>query len=207
MSAIQSKNDICNLTIGLLGNRDTVGDIDLPQTDQERAFSLWYDISRQYALKLCMPNFALDRRNVALTVTTTPFGYTNVWEYPSDCLRVLGIGDIDLKEKDDFTVEGRRIYTADSYSTGLPLRFIRDITDVTMFSPEFTLAFAYVLAGHMAMPIMQDEKKALAFQKILPSKLMELTGMNSQENPPIRISNSRFRTARRTGYGGVQTKR
>lgn len=207
MSAITSKVEICNLALGLLGNYGTVSDIDVPVDDKELTFAKWYDIVRQYVLKKSMPNFALSRRVVAqVAVTADDFGYNYAYEYPSDCLKVLGLNEIDLKEG-DYAVEGNRIFVNDNYDSGAKLRFIRDIETVASFSPEFVMLLANYLAAFTALEITQDPNKSAELKATLPAVDLDASSINAQENPPIRISNSRFRQARYSNVPRNPTKR
>ena len=129
------------------------------------------------------------------------FGYTYAYEYPSDSLKVLGFGDIDAKDLNyNIEVDADGVkeiqYDVDYSTAGLPLRFVKNITDVTKFSPEFTLGLAILLAEKTALQITQDQRKADAFAAKVPGKLSEISGMNAQENPPIRRSESKFKRAR-----------
>lgn len=208
--AINSKVDLCTMSLGHLGNYGTVNNIDTPTDDKEITFAVWYDISRQTFLKMTMPNFALDRRIVSRRSVLPPFGtdlgYQYAYEYPNDCLKVLGIGEV-MEKENNYAVEGRNIWVEDIYDNGLPVRFIKDITDVTVMSPEFKMAFSVYLASNVAMEITQDATKANAMLKMLPEKLAALTALNAQENMPIRISKSRFKEARFNGFVSGARKR
>lgn len=204
--AINSKVDLCNMAIGHLGSFGTVSDIDIPESDVEATFALWYDISRQTFLKMTMPNFSLARRSIALVSETPPLPFSFSYAYPSDCLKVLGIGNIEDKVN-NYTVEADRIYTDVEYLDGLPLRFIKDIQDVTSMSPEFKMGFSWFLAGNVAMEITQDEGKVKMIEQLLPEKMSTLSGLNAQENMPIRISRSKFKEARKTGFATNYRKR
>lgn len=194
--ALGSKVDICNLALGNLGNYGTVSDIDVPTNDKEITFALWYDISRQALLKMTMPNFALGRKLVSELVVTIPFGYENAFEYPTDCLKVLGLGNVEDRADYNYTVEGNQILTDDEWEDGMELRYIKDVTDVNSMSPEFKMLLGLYLAGNVAMDITQDPNKKALIEKMLPAKISELSGLNAQENRPIRISNSLFKAAR-----------
>jgi len=200
---ITSKVDLCNMALGHLGNYGTISNIDTPTNDKEITFALWYDISRQTFLKTVMPNFALARKVVAQVFTPAPFGldlgYQQAYEYPADCLKVLGIGEVKDKEN-NYAIEGNLIWTDQAYITGLPLRYIKDIEDVTMMSPEFKMTFSIFLASNAAIDITQDVNKANSLLKMLPEKMSTLSGLNAQENMPIRKSVSRFRQSRYTGF-------
>lgn len=194
--AITSKVDVCNLSLGHLGNYGTVTNIDVPTNDKERVFKLWYDITRQATLKQMMPNFALARKVVAQMDETPAFGYAYAYEYPNDCLKMLGIDGVSMKEN-NYAVEAGRILTNEDYPDGMPIRYIEDVTDVTRFSPEFKILLSQELGAAVALGITQDVQKAAKITAMLPQLRMAASGMNAQENRPIRISNSRFRAARR----------
>lgn len=198
-----SKVEICNLTLSLLGNKDTISNIDTPKSDKEIIFAQWYDVCRQTLLKQVMPNFSLARKIVGKLVLTPVFGFEYAYEYPNDCLKVLGRGDIDLKER-EYTVEskpggGQAIYLGYDYEDGLELRYVKNVTDVNSFSPEFKILLAQYIGKYVALPITQNPQKAVAIKTDLPLEMASVSGMNAQENPPIRISRSRFRAAR-TSY-------
>lgn len=194
--AILSKEALCNLALGNLGNRGTVTDIDDPQTDLETIFASWYDITRQTALKISMPNFALARRVVAAVEETPAFGYQYVFEYPLDCLKLLGLGYIDERADYKYVVENGRVYAKDAWEDGLWVRFIRDVEDVALFSSEFKVLMGWELAANVALSVTQDDKKRLAAEAMRDKWLISCSGLNAQENRPVRISHSRFRAAR-----------
>lgn len=198
-----SKTDICNMGLDLLGNYDGISDIDTPINDQEKVFSLWYDTCRQFVLKLMMPNFALGRDIVAQMDTVPAFGYAYNYQYPSNCLKVFGIGSVKDKAN-NFAVETDEndeecILVDDNYPTGMPVRFIKDITDANKFTPEFKITLAKYLAAYTCLAITQDAEKAEKLMSQLPALMSLSSGMNAQENPPIRINNSKYKAARRVG--------
>lgn len=193
---ITSKVELCNLSLSILGNSGEVIDIDSPTTSTERTFAIWYDSTRQSLIKSLMPNFALERRIVASSVTSPAFGYANVFEYPVDCLKVLGLGNVDEKQDYVYYVEGNRIYTEDAWSDGLELRFVKDVTDVGSFSPEFVITFARTLAANVCMGVTQDLNKHRIVSSDASNSALVASGLNAQENRPIRVSHSRFRQSR-----------
>lgn len=201
MPAINSKIQICNLANGSLGNRNSINNIDTPRTDKELVYAQWYDITRQYMLKVLMPNFALNR--MIVSQKTVPAGYAAsygyAYEYPTRCLKLLGIGDIDCI-KNPPTVENNLIFTNTLYTGGANIRFIDDIDDVSAMTPDFIFSFSAVLGKCTALSTTQDPAKKASMLKDAVSEIANSTALNAQENKPIRRSYSRFRAAR---YGRI----
>lgn len=197
MPVITSKVDVCNLSLsGPSGIRNTINDIDTPTTDKEILFAQWYDLIRQVMLKKLMPNFALSRRVVS-SQAAPAFGYTYAFEYPSDCLKLLGIGDADCKGDIQYSVEANQILTDTEFAGGMPIRFIRDVTDVSSMSPEFLISFANELGAVTGLAVTQDPGKVKAARGLSAESSMNSTAANAQENPPVRRNVSRFRAGRR----------
>lgn len=208
MPALNSKVQICNLANGSLGLKNSINNIDTPKSDKEVIYALWYDITRQYMLKLLMPNFSLARDVVA--AVTVPAAYVNdysyAYAYPINCLKLLGLGPIDT-EDDPPTIENNMIFTNTFFDSGAPIRFIADIVDVSRFTPDFIFAFATVLGKCTALSTTQDSGKKAALLKEAASEFMNTTAQNAQENKPVRRSVSRFRESRRTNFVVGRSKR
>lgn len=209
MPAFNSKVQICNLANGSLGLKNSINNIDTPRSDKEVVYAQWYDITRQYMLKFLMPNFALARKAIA-ALPTVPAGYADLYTVaypvPSDCLKVLGLGPIDTDDTKP-TVESNIIFTNVFYASAPSLRYIADITDVTQFSPDFIMAFAFVLSKLTAMVNTQDPSKKTSMLKDAVIEWQQSSAQNAQENKPMRYSRSRFREARRTTFVARDGKR
>jgi hypothetical protein len=194
---------MCNLALSRLGNYGSIENIDTPTKPAEVVFAKWWDAARRMALKEMIPNFALDRRILAPDAVAPAFGYGKRFEYPSDCVRVLGFGEIQNK-KNSYSIEGNWILTddydedAEDGSVSLPIRFVKDETDVTKYTPEFIDALSWFLAYTVNMEITQDADKQVYLEKIINSKKAVSSAINSQENMPIRLNNSKFKAARQT---------
>lgn len=204
--AFTSKVQICNLAQSMLGQADTVSDIDAPKTDREKTYAKWYDICRQFTLKLVKPNFALGREVVAQLPVGPAFGYEFQYAKPALCLAVLGVGNVEEKQN-NYGVEGETIQHDTDYDEGMPVRFVKDITSVALFSPEYTLLLAQYIAAHAALEVTQDAQKAAKLMAALPTDMSTASGLNAQENRPVRISNSRFKAARRSDATNYESKK
>lgn len=200
---VQGKTDICNLALSKLGNKGSVENIDTPEKPLEIIFSKWYEVAKEMALKTIKPNFAISRRYLALSSVDPEFGYSNQYRYPSDCLAVLGIGNINDKENnfsiESGTDENLYIITNSYDGESLPLRFIRNVSDVTRFSIEFVEEFSWFLAYLTNMEITQDPQKQAFLEQIIDKKKREAGSLNSMENRPIRKNISHFKQAKYAG--------
>lgn len=211
-SAPTSKNSICDMALSHMGNYGSVNDIDNPKESKETTFALWYDVTLQAALRLLIPNFATTRRVVSKKATSPEFGYAYAYEYPSDCLKVLGFGEIDKKQFTDYNIEqgsdgAVELQTDELFEDGLELRFIINETDVAKFTADFKILFSIMLAINTCMPITQKKSIKDGLEATLPLKMSELSGVNAQENPPIRVSRSKFKEARYTSVVRSGSKR
>lgn len=213
-ATINTKEGVCTMALGYLGSYPSVNSIDNPKTTIETTFATFYDTVRQDLLKTLIPNFAMQRRYVGQLTTFPTFGWSFAYEYPADCLRLLGIGEVQEKKK-DFAVENNTILTNYSPSTittgtittaALPIRFIGDMEDVGAWSPEFKRMCALYLAEAVCLPLTQSAEKQRNLTQMLPMKLSAASAVNAQENPPMRISRSRFKMARYVNNPRTQEK-
>lgn len=205
---MNAKTEICQLSQSRLGNISLVSDIDNPETPAEKAYAKWYDVCREDLLKTLMPNFALCRIIVPRLAEKPAFGWAFAYQYPNDCLKVLGIGETQSKEN-NLSVETlpsgtMAILSDDDCPSGMPIRFIRNIQDVGKFSPEFIMLLSWALAYNCCIEITKDYDKLNYIEKVMPSKLSAASSVNAQENKPVRINTSKFKQARYidnpTGY-------
>lgn len=190
-----SKVDICNMALSFLGSNGSVNDIDQPENDSERAFSRWYDTTKRTVLSLTKPNFALKRARIPRIEEEIIFGFSNSYQIPSDCLKVLGIGNIEDKAN-NFTVEGGKIYTEENWEDGLPLRYVANIDDVNSFSTEFRELLALHLARNVCKDITESTDMLQYLDALIPAKNALVTSLKSQENKPIRITRSKYRASK-----------
>ncbi len=189
--------ELANLALGHLGNFGSIENLTPPDTKTEKIMSQWESLSRRMALKALKPNFAITREYVSILPTTPPFGYSYEYLYPSGCLQILGVNDIDEWEN-IFTVEGDKIRTDETSDDGLALRYIQDIENSSLYTPEFEVLYSWYWAYNACQMITQDSQKVAYMEKIMPTKVAEAASYNAQENRPIRISNSLFKQSRNT---------
>lgn len=186
-----SKVDICNLALSRLGDKRTVEDIDAGKKHEELVFKKWYDITRQSTIKRAMPSFAMVREFWPKSNYVPEFGYSNAYLYKSDCLRVLGIGNVGENEN-NYSREGNFLLCDEEFPNGLPVRYLKDISETQKFPSDFVELLSFELAANVCTELTESSQLLSYIQQILPIKRLEFTGLCAQENKPIRVSRSRF---------------
>jgi hypothetical protein len=197
--AINTNVDICNLALSYLGNLNSVNTLDgNDMNDKEVIFSMMYDVVRQSLIREHLPNFAKKRKIVAKLADAPIFGYENAYEYPADCLKVLGIGNLEDK-CNDYNIgagDNKRWIETDADvlegETGLAIRYIADIDKVSLFDPNFKILLALELAKHTCLPITQDLQKLQMLEQLVSKNRMAFANVDSQESKPIRVERSKF---------------
>ena len=200
---ITSELQVANLAVSMVGKFIALNDIETPETDPEKLVALWYNVAIDATMRRAIPNFAMTRRLLVKSNYTPPFGYENAYAVPSDCIKVLGIGNIDDRTR-EYSLEADEndnlyILTDDDYPDGLPLRFIRRHRQVARWTPDFVILGAFVLSRYVGMQLTQDPQLVQSLRNEIAQAIAEFSGISAQENPPIRKSESKFRQARQ-GY-------
>lgn len=137
-------------------------------------------------------NFAIERVEVAATVSTPAFGMDYQFELPEDCLRVL---NVDAEFADDTTgqgahytwkIEGRKILTHDSTCK---IKYIKDVSDSPhLFDATFVDALSYRLASDLAYPLAQSNSLASRLDQQYRASLAYARSYDAQEGSSDRFS-------------------
>jgi hypothetical protein len=193
---MRTKVEICNLALSCLGEKSTVENIDNPTKQSEIVCSKWYDVSRRTALRQLMPSFARKRDIWAVDGDYKPaFGYDFAYKYKNECLKVLGLGNIG-DVRNDYAVEDSHILVNENYGEGLPVRYVADIKDLSVFTDDFVQMFAWFLARDICTELTSSSQKYAEIEQILDKKIQQFCSVDAQENKPIRVKNSELLRAR-----------
>jgi len=199
MSTLTVNTQVCDLALNFLGNYGSVNSIESPENQIETVFATYWDIARHMALKEVQPHFALKRAALPENASTPVFGYSTQYAIPSDCIMVLGIGNVEDKaDNTDYSVEGGFIMTdlAEDDGGELNVRYVFDEDDVSKWTPEFCVYMAWYLAYLSCVAITKDMRKFAAMDKIYRQKKVSAACLSSMENKPIRVNDSKFHRAR-----------
>lgn len=159
--------DICNLALARLGDDATVASIDPPEGSAQ-AEHCWrfYPIARDSLLEMHDWKFAT-RRALLAELTVESFNWAFAYAEPAELIRLISVLPTTASSDDEsaqFDAEAGAdgepvIYTDVANAT---LRYTARVTDTTKFSPLFTDALAWLLASHIAGPVLKGDAGAAA---------------------------------------------
>jgi hypothetical protein len=176
-----------------------------PKTSAESTCSRWYDTSRRQVLRAHPWNFAKARGVLSLNATAPAFGYTDRYNLPNDFIRLRFIGDdLDTLQSVDYQIEDGAILIDNASAASLNIGYIRDEIVVSKYDELFKNYLAQTLAYNMAYAFTGKELARQGVKKMLDETRSEARAINGQDNPPRRITRSKFIGARRMyGSGGI----
>lgn len=153
--------DIANLALARLGDSATVSNLSPPEgSAQAQHCARFYPIALDALLELHDWHFATRRKTLAaIEGDWEPWGYA--YAPPADCIRVLSIvpaggADADVQPYErEVGPNGEAVILTDQEEASA--RYIARITDPTRFSPLFVDVFGWVLASHLAGPLLKGD--------------------------------------------------
>jgi hypothetical protein len=176
-----SKTGIFNMALILLEQRI----VNSPTQDIITAINLLnvYDVIRSEMLRSFPWNFAIKR--VALAQTDDPLNeYAYAYTIPSDCLKILEV----FEPSSSYVIEGTdasRVLLTDDAT--VEIRYIRDITDESLFDASFVKAFAEELALAVGPSLGVTDSALERIRKKHKETLKTAKGTDAQEDYPINL--------------------
>jgi hypothetical protein len=201
---VAASTDIANLALSILGKPAITSFAD--NSNAARVLTIEYDLLRRALLMGPSTwRFSIGRASLpALTAKPVSGPYTQMFAMPTDCLRILLVGDtypgLDLTDyrlgpdDSDYAIEGRNILC--DYGAPVSLKYIRDITDTTQMDPQFIVYFASKLAWTCCERLTGSDAKQAAAEKRMLRAMSEATSSNAFENPPDSIADDSWVAAR-----------
>lgn len=155
--------DIANLALARLGDTANVPSLVPPDGSAQAAHcARFYPFARNTLLELHEWGFATRRAVLALTGENVG-DWAYAYALPSDALRVIDILPQSAGEgsAQDYSIEANadsRLILTDQ--EGAVVRYVGLVTDATRFSPLFVEALSWLLASHLAGPLIKGDAGA-----------------------------------------------
>ncbi len=196
-----SEVEIVNAALTLLGEGriTSLGD----DVKAAREATAVFEIRRDALLAGYTWSFAKTRTQLSALVDVPLFGFALKYQLPSDCLRIVMVGDhyvgLDLTDyrgtpTEEFMIEGREILT--DLSAPLNFRYIKRVTDTSQFSSNFVAALAADLAAVLAEPLTQSDSKRERAEATLRREISLAVRANAIELPPSKLADDEWLMAR-----------
>ena len=173
-------------------------------TKPAREVNAVYTMLRDKLQRRFVWNFCKARVELAALSDAPAFGYNYQYQLPSDCLRVLQVGEFfpppSLADyvggsSAEYAIEGRRILTNDDGP--IYLRYLQRVEDPTQFDVTFDAAFAALIAMNVCDALAQGSGTRLEQAKAdYKDSIRDAVVANAIENPPEQLADDTWLLAR-----------
>jgi hypothetical protein len=174
--------EICNLAMTVLG-ADTIVALSDSSANARRITAV-YTPCLEDVLRSHPWNFAIMRTQLAVAVTTPTYGYDYEFALPADCLRVIEVSDSSAPI-DEFKIEGVKLLI--NYNSSVYIKYIKNETDTTKYTSQFSFVLASRLASELAYAITNNKETADLAMKIYQARLQQTKETDSQESDSVNV--------------------
>jgi len=168
--------DICNQALDVLGEKNFIASFD-DGTAIANLCKRVYPLARNIVLEAHDWNCAISRETLAQLTETPDSGYSYQYQLPISplCLRVLEMTNVQDAE---YRIEGDRLLTDEDECS---IRYIKEQTDTTKYSPKLIQLMAYKVAEMIAYNITGDRSTENAMKQTYEYHLSEAKGLDNVE--------------------------
>lgn len=150
---------ICNIALGNVGGKSSISALN-ENSKEALHCNRVYDACLRLVLRA--HNWAFAKAYVALNnLGSPPANWAYRYQYPSDCLKARELVRGTTEDTVPFEVAAgdtasSRVLLTDRESAVLV--YTRYMNDPTYYPPDFVMAFAWLISGHIAVPVSGDIK-------------------------------------------------
>lgn len=203
MASSSSQIQICNRALQKLGVSIPIVNLTDNNANARAMSTAWLPVV-EAELRRRRWRFSILRQNLALLSSAPANGvYGNMFQLPSDCLRILNVGDwwpgqdiSDYRGRTtaEYSVENNIILT--NYGAPLSLRYVSRVLNTGQWDSAFAEAISARLALETCEQITQSvEKRKLAAAEYKQA-ILEATKANALENPSEFMADDSWVTSR-----------
>lgn len=203
--------EMVNLGLARIGQQP-INSIEAPDTWVEDLCALHYPMTRRRLLRgPRVYSFAKAQAQLTVDATVTPvFGFASAYRLPNDCLRVLTLGAVeenDPRLPDLYDLRGRHLFTNETdEDDSLNLTYVKDETLVALWDALFVNLYRLEFAKDIAYKFTLKQSLLDGLETELRDVRLEAGAVSGQENPPRRITRSKWLANRRSGGGRNNTR-
>lgn len=181
---------ICNLALAHLGDEATVASIDPPEgSAQAEHCATFYPIARDALQEIHAWGFCTTRKALSLLSEVPLTGWEYAYARPSIAVKILGIYAEGVTNDDD-----PQPYESEVLSDGTEViytntedaicRYTVQVTDPSKFTPLFVETMGWLLASHLAGPLLKGKTGMAMAQSCLAAAgtyLAQAKGSDSRQ--------------------------
>jgi len=131
------------------------------------------------------------------TLSLPSADYTDAYQAPSDCLRLLSIeGEREIYQRSKFDFRQRVIYYDGGGANIIKVRYVADVEDISKWEPLFKDVVVHQLACNIAYGITKSEKVVARCNQLLSVVLQDAVAVDGMERPPERYEPSKLLQSR-----------
>lgn len=176
---VTSEVAICNSALAKVGAQRILSLDD--NNERAKLLKEQYEKIRDELLYSHPWNFATERASLAPSNVAPKFDWDYQFPLASDVLRVYGT---DLPKTEPWTVEGRMFMC--NYDT-VQIKYIKQVTDVSKYTPGFVEVLALKIAADIAYSITQSATLASTLNDKYEKRLREVRSFDAQEGAGDRV--------------------
>jgi hypothetical protein len=182
--------EICNSALHKIGARRISSLSD--GTKEAIILNDMYDRLRKEVLRSHPWNFAIAYVALSETVNTPVWPkWSKEFLLPSDVLRVLEVEpDYDAPWEVGYNTDGNKVIF--STSTSMKIKYIKDITNTTLFAPDFDEALAFRIAADIAYTLVQSQTVQANMFQAYKDFLAQARSFDAQEKSYQSIESEDF---------------
>ena len=173
-----SNVEIVNLALSKVGSA-TIADWNEATKEGRTATAVFTNVrewlQERYPWNFCLTRVSLTFSNATGTYYSNEYTYYSALTNLSNMLRVY---EVDNNPLVSYAIENDNFYTS---TTPLVIRYIKKITDPTLFPPAFTNCFAVALAMEIAPILTGDWNTRVALKNELKMEIQQAYLLNAIE--------------------------
>jgi hypothetical protein len=152
-----TETSLVNMALGKIGAKQiaTGYTIDTDTTPDGLQAALHYDQTRDALLRSFIWRFATGRASLQMDSVVPAFEYSAQFLLPTDFLRMISVYSDEVENaeqitEDSYAIDGKKLLIDE---TAVNIRYIKQITDVTLFDPLFVEVLILQLALKLLHPL------------------------------------------------------
>lgn len=175
---VTSEVEIANLALAKMGHEGFITSL-TENSKGAKYMNVFYEPMRDELLRSHLWRFARKRAVLAPLTIEEEFGTGyKYFQYPDDCIRIVGTDKSYFQSGEPWDREGNKIL---ANTSTLKLVYLKRVTNVAEMDPSFVDTFATRLAFESVMPIMKDSSLKEQLKKDLRESLVRAAHASAVE--------------------------